>query len=287
MSDDHPLTVGEAVRIPVRAEDGTIAEVYGRRTGDPDSPHKRLLLHGVGLTWATWRQVLPALGDDADCLAIDLVGFGRSRAPHRRAVTMAAQGRLMPHLLDALRWSAATVVGHSMGGGVALGVAMLQPRRVRRLVLVGSVAYPQKQPFGFYPLHFPGSQALLAALSQCGHRLGFAHILSRGYGYDLPAVTDMLERMGDHAVATAFADAVRDLTPREYHRFGGLLRTIQIPTLIVHGRRDPIVPPAIAARLHQELPASELVWLPCGHLPQESRPRELVAAIQAFDRPAD
>jgi pimeloyl-ACP methyl ester carboxylesterase len=287
VSDCHPLAVGEAVEIPVRADDGAFVEIYGRRIGDPASPQKRLLLHGVGLTWATWRQILPGLGQDADCLAIDLAGFGRSRAPHRRAVTMAAQGRLMPRLLDALRWPAATIIGHSMGGGVALGLAMLQPRRVRSLVLVGSVAYPQKQPIGFYPLHLPGSQALLAALSNCGHRLGFARVLSRGYGYDLPAVTDMLERMGQFTVATAFADAVRDLTPHEYHRFGNLLRTIQIPTLIVHGRRDPIVPPAIAARLHDELPDSELVWLPCGHLPQESRPSELVAAVRAFTRRLD
>jgi len=282
VTSDASLAIGEAVRLPVTGADGQVTEVYGRRAGDPTSPRKRLLLHGVGLTWATWRQVLPDLAADADCLAIDLAGFGRSRAPHRRAVTMASQSRLLPHLLDHLRWPRATLIGHSMGGGVALGLAMLQPRRVESLVLLGSVAYPQAQPPGFYPLHLPGAEALLAVLSRLGHRLGFAQVLSRGYGYDLPAVTDMLGQMGRLSVATAFADAVRDLTPAAYHRFGGLLGTIAVPTLILHGRGDPIVPPRIPARLHAALPDSELVWLSCGHLPQESLPKQVVAAIRAF-----
>ena len=282
MNHCRELDLGEPVRLAVAGEDGQVSEIYGRRLGNPNAPRKLLFLHGVGLTWVTWRQVLPALAEDADCLAIDLAGFGRSRASHRQAVLMSYQSRLLPQLLDALRWSKVTLVGHSMGGGVALGLAMLQPRRVASMVLIGSVAYPQPEPIGFIPLHLKGSEALLAALSRFGDWIGFAKVLSLGYGYDPPAAADMLRQMGRRSVAAAFADAVRDLQPAQYHRFASLFRTIEVPTLIIHGSRDDIVPSEIPTRLHEDLPHSDLVWVPCGHLPQESRPGDVVAAIRGF-----
>lgn len=287
MSLRRALEVGEPCRLRVPGADGRATWVYGRRLGDPASPVKRLLLHGVGLTWATWRQVLPRLAASGDCLAIDLAGFGRSRAAYPWEVTMAAQGRLIPEILDALRWPAATLVGHSMGGGSALGAAMLRPRRVRRLVLVGSVAFAQAPPPGFQLTRLPGAGTALAMIARLGCRLGAPLVMHRQFGYDLPAATDMLRQWRKLPVAWAFTRAVRDLTPEMYHRYGHLFSTIQTPTLIVHGRRDHIVPPRIPARLHTVLGQSELLWLPCGHMPQESCPEEVAAAITRFDTPLD
>ncbi|NUQ02000.1 MAG: alpha/beta hydrolase, partial [Armatimonadetes bacterium] len=251
----------------------------------PENPLKLLLLHGVGLTWATWRQVVPALAPQTDCVAIDLLGHGRSSAPRAADVTVAGQTAVLDALFDALGWRQVVVVGHSMGGGVALGAALQQPARVRALVLVGSIGYPQRVPPFFWPFHLPGTAELLSLLVRAGLPLGLNRYLSRYYGYDPIASADFLETYRAPQVTRAFARAVRGLVPSKFGRFAAFFPQIHTPTLIVHGERDDIVPLHVPRRLHETLPNNQLVWIRGGHhIPQETHPVQVARAMGDFLR---
>lgn len=257
-------------------------DVYVRRIGRPTAPLKLLLLHGVGLTHATWGAVLPALAELADCAAVDLLGHGRSHAARGFPVTMAAQTTLVPAVLDALGWPSAVLVGHSMGGGAALGAALCWPRRVRGLVLVASVAYPQPIPPGFFPLYLPGAPLVIALACRLAGRLG-GDWLAGMCGYDRLAARDYFACLADPYQARSVVRAVTDLRPSEYRRYSGFYPQIGVPALIVHGRHDFIVPPFVAERLHLALADSELVWIEHGqHMPQESQAGPLTAAVAGF-----
>ncbi len=257
--------------------------IYARRYGDPASRRKLLFIHGVGLSLATWRTSIGPLAGAADCVAIDLLGFGRSVAEPGSPAGLAWQTSLLEPLLDALRWRRVVVVGHSMGGGVALGAALHLPRRVAGLVLVASVAFPQPQPAVFRPLHLPGAPWVLTGLARTTRLLGLRRHVERGFGYDPVAAADYLAMLTRPRVAAAFVDAVRDLRPAQYHRFSAFFGALRQPVLVIHGDRDDIVPPSIAVRLQAALPNAELYWVRGGHhLPQETHPGPVAQRIREF-----
>lgn len=280
------LNLGDEVRIPVsaRSPSGVIeATLYGRRLGAADQRVKILLLHGVGLTWVTWRRVLPLLEPLGEVLAVDLVGFGRSVRRRGVRVSIEEQTRLIADLLDQLGWHETIVVGHSMGGGIALGTTLHQPRRVKGLVLVSSVAYAQDVPLFFYPLKLPGFAPLLTLGARVGNRFRLPWFMTRYYGYDPLAATDFLHCLEDYQVSRSFCEAVRSLRPERFERYAAFYPTIRKPVLLLHGARDDIVPGHVPRRLDSVLPNSELVWLPRGHhIMQETHPREVADAITAY-----
>lgn len=274
-----PDDVGAACRMTL--PDGTV--VYGRRLGDRGQPLKTLWLHGLGLTWMTWRQVLPLVAAEADCLAIDVPGAGRSTTAG--GVDLAAQARRLPALLDALEWSRVVLVGHSMGGGLALGGALTMPRRVAGLVLVASIGLPQRVPPLFWPLRLPGAAAALTLGSRLVARWGGARWMAERYGYDAPAAADYLDSYGRYPVSRAFAEAVRSLRPARYHDLRRYYPGIRQPVLLIHGRRDDIVPAHVPTGLAGLLPNAELAWIErAGHIVQETRPAEVAELIADFLR---
>ncbi len=274
---------GRSYRVRLRGQrhgDPVSGVVHYRRGGDPSSPLKVLWVHGVGLTWVTWRRVLPALDERADCVAIDMLGFGDSRADAGSRLDVGGQTTLIEPLLDHLGWSRVVMVGHSMGGGVALGTAMTWPRRVRALALVGSIGTPQAVPPLFWPCYLPGAHVALCGWFTGLYRLGRVERMARRYGYDIRSAESFTESMTHLPVARAFVEAVRQLRPSLFQRFHHLLPRVDQPTLIVHGDRDNIVPPHVPAELAQLLPAAQLHWIRGGHhMPQESRPQQVAETI--------
>ncbi|MBI2302746.1 MAG: alpha/beta hydrolase [Armatimonadetes bacterium] len=276
----RPCSFGVAVGSPRGMVAGTIR---GWRHGDPDSHCKLLFLHGVGITLATWRRLLPELAGAADCVTVDLLGFGRSEAARRCDVTMAGQPYWVPQVLDQLGWPRAVLVGHSMGGGVALGTALLHPRRVEGLVPVASVGTTQSEPPIFYVYHVPGSEAMVSATLTLAIRLGLGPLIGRYAACDPVSADDIVRCMARYDVARAFVVAVRDLQPSRYRRYAEHFRLIRQPVLIVHGRYDDIVPPSVPLEMSSRLPDNRVVWVErAAHMPQESHPGLVGEAIRQF-----
>ena len=120
-----------------------------------------VLLHGITGSSANWAGVLPILAEQATVIAPDLPGHGASAAP-RSDYSIAAYANAVRDLLVALGHERATLVGHSLGGGVAMQFAYQFPQRCERLVLVDSGGLGHDAPLAMRALALPGSRYLLS-----------------------------------------------------------------------------------------------------------------------------
>ena len=250
-----------------------------------------LLIHGFGASTFTWHQIMPDLTRDHRVIAVDLKGFGRSDKPMDDRYSAFDQADLLVQLILALNLHNLTVVGHSFGGGVALALA-LDDRlkgRLSRLVLIDSVAYPQKVPVFFRMLAVPG-------MAQVGIRMVppdmQAHLALRIAYYDSSKIAPetveayaapLKTAAGKHAIIYT----AREIVPPNLDEIAARYTTIQLPTLIMWCDHDRIVPFDIGLRLKQNIPHSRLrVISRCGHIPQEEQPGETLEVLQNFlDQP--
>jgi pimeloyl-ACP methyl ester carboxylesterase len=245
-----------------------------------------VLLHGWMVSHWVWRHILPTLAAEYDVVALDLPGFGESDrpSPTEYGYDAVAFGDTLIGVLDALAIERATLVGHSMGGGVALHTAARRPERVDRLVLVDPLAYP-------FPIPLEGKLILTPYLGEVMFRALTTralvrHFLKRHIYFDPGLATDewidyLWERMnrpGGFGAATASLRfcARPDVIARN-------ARAVRAPSLVVWGEEDRLFPATSARRLGDDLHAVDVTLIPrCGHAPQEERPDELVRMIGRF-----
>jgi pimeloyl-ACP methyl ester carboxylesterase len=275
------------------------------RGGRPLGPDTEtfVLVHGFGASSFTWRRWMPELERRGHVVRVDLLGCGRSPAPHDGPYDPEGQAGLV---LDRLRDLAAqdpppsdparpegdgkgvTLVGHSLGGGIALFAALeLERARTppRRLVLVGGAAYPQPMP----PFVGLARRRVLAhaALDVLPTTLLVRQVL-RSIVFDPAVVTDdlvegyarPLERPG---ATHALLETARRIEPPDLPALTARYPGLSTPTLLLWGRHDRVVPAWVGQRLARTLPRARLHLLDrCGHLPQDERPDASVAALAAF-----
>lgn len=250
-----------------------------------------LLLHGFGASTFSWREVIEPLGRTGRAIAFDRPGFGLTSRPMpgqwagRNPYGTEAQVDLAVALLDAWGVERAVLVGNSAGGTVALLVALAHPGRVQALVLVDAAVYtragapawlrpllatPQMRRLGPLLLRtFPSQGESLLRLAWHDPSKITPEVLA---GYREPLQVENWDRaLYELTVATA----VPDLAPR--------LQEVRVPTLVVTGDDDRVVPTTESIRLAQELPNAQLVVLPaCGHVPQEECPGPFLEAVGRF-----
>ena len=234
-----------------------------------------ILLHGLGGFAASWRHNIPALARRATVYALDLPGFGTSAKPYG-PYHLPWFARALDGFVETLGLPPAALVGHSLGGAVAVAYALTRPARVERLALVGACV----PGFGFHPswiyrlvalrgvgeaLSLLGSAALFkAALARCLHAPARAEV-------DFFVDHEYAERAGWPARAAYLATlrGVRrdfEASAPDYRR---TLATLDVPVLLIHGRQDRVVPPVHCAEVVEAFPHAGVRWLDaCGHFPQ-------------------
>jgi pimeloyl-ACP methyl ester carboxylesterase len=272
------------VRLPVRAAAarGRVeTHLHARRQGDAACPRKVLFLHGVGITSATWSRVQPQVAAVADTAAVDLLGMGESGADGDLEVGLRAQVTLVDQALDALRWPGAVVVGHSMGGAVGLGAALGFPHRVRALVQVAGAGLSQPIPAPFRLTAVPGAELGLFAAAWLMPWLGLGPMWGGFWSRYPDTAREILAAHRRLAHDRHFVRATRDLRPARHARWFRWYPRLAQPVIVLHGRRDPIVPFDVAQRLAAILPHAELRPLPrAAHMPHESCPEAVVEAVR-------
>lgn len=250
-----------------------------------------LLIHGIGDSSDTWQSIIPALASNHTVIAPDLLGHGRSDKP-RADYSVAAYANAMRDLLSVLNIERATVIGHSLGGGVAMQFAYQYPERCERVVLVSSGGVSREVSTLLRLAAAPTSDFFLPLLQlratrTTGHA---AFALLRRLGTDLGLDADDLLRVFD-ALPDATARAAFVRTLRAVVDWRGQVVTMLdrcylargMPTLLVWGKRDAVIPCEHGHLAHQAMPGSQLeVFELAGHFPHHAEPGRFLSVLREF-----
>ena len=258
-------------------------EEHGRR-GRP-----LVLVHGFGAHGYTWRHWTGPLSRDFRVVVVDLKGHGAAPKPDDDAYRPHDQAELLIRMIRGRELTGATLVGHSLGGGVALLTALAleedEPERLDSLVLVSSAAYRQRIPPFISLARKPLVGPLLLRLFPSGP---LVRRILRSIVHDPERITagqvdayarPLREREGRRALLRS----ARRIVPDDVNDVVDRYPALELPTLLLWGRDDPVVPLAVGERLSNALPRSRLeVVEACGHIPQEERPRASLERVRAF-----
>jgi pimeloyl-ACP methyl ester carboxylesterase len=250
-----------------------------------------LLVHGMAGSSSTWRSVWDDLTASATVIAPDLPGHGRTDKP-RGDYSLGAQASFLRDLLVALGHDRATVVGTSLGGGIALQFSYQYPERLERLVLVGAGGLGEEVTPILRLIAVPGTDLVLPALFQPLFR-DAARTVGGWFGrigLKPAAATDEIFRayasLVDPESRTAFIHTLRSVVDSRGQRVSAhdrLYLASDVPTLIVWGERDPIIPVSHGHAAHEAMPGSRLEIIPgVGHFPQVEDPRRFARVVLDF-----
>jgi pimeloyl-ACP methyl ester carboxylesterase len=251
-----------------------------------------LLLHGIGDSSRTWLHVFSALAEHFTVIAPDLLGHGGSDKP-RADYAAAAYACGMRDLLTVLDVDRATVVGHSLGGGVAMQFAYQFPERCERLVLVSTGGIAR----AVHPIlrwaAAPGAELALPLLAappaqQLTRIISPLLRLAGGFGLgsDLHYVLERYHALADKTAQRAFLRTLRSVVDRRGQVVTMLDRcylTEGMPTLLVWGEHDRVIPVQHAHLAHAAMPGSRLEIFPdAGHFPHQADPAKFVELLADF-----
>jgi pimeloyl-ACP methyl ester carboxylesterase len=242
-----------------------------------------MLIHGQGGCWQWWLRVIPTLARTSRVIAVDLAGFGASEVAVGDAFY--AQSAIVRSLLDQLGESTATVVGHSMGGLVALAVAADHPNRVSGLVLVNGGAVPvARRRLGLILVGMHLAHAVLSQPRICrwiattvwAHRRFFAWGVGDPASVSPALAAIMVPAMGAPGFVAAMHAAVKARDEVNPVR-------VKCPTLVVWGACDRILTVTMARALVAQINDADLVVFDdVGHCPMIEVPAQFAAELHQF-----
>ena len=248
-----------------------------------------LLVHGYGGSSFSWRYWVPRLTARAHVVLVDMKGFGSAPKPDDGQYGPKHQSELIYRLILQADFQRVTLIGHSLGGGVALGVALslldCEPGRLKQLVLVASAAYKQRTPpFVSFARH---RRLATAVLRMLGAHFVIRHVL-KSIVFDQSTVTDSqvtgyAEPFDSPEARRALIDTALAIVPPDLGKMTARFKELDVPTLVLWGRHDRVVPLWVGERLANELPDARIEILEsCGHMPAEELPEESWEVLQRF-----
>lgn len=259
--------------------DGVRIHYQEKGTGTP-----LVLLHGFTSSTYSWKDIFEPLSRNFRVIAVDLKGFGFSGKPDGD-YSRGAQGVLVAHLLDHLKVEKAWLCGSSMGGEVALSMALRDPQRVAGLILIDSAGVEVLGSGSLAPryLLLPVVGRVLTALSLTSDKL-VREGLQQSF-YDRSKVTEeriayyyrfLKTRGGQLAALRARTQADESPIEEDLNKISG-------PVLIIWGQQDALIPLEAGAKMNKLIKDSKLVVFDnCGHLPQEEMPARTVDEMVNF-----
>ncbi|MGA9278801.1 alpha/beta fold hydrolase [Ilumatobacter sp.] len=264
-------------------------EVGYRRAGR-ENEQTILLIHGLAGSSKTWDGVIEALAVDYDVIAPDLLGHGESAKP-RGDYSLGAFASGLRDFLAVLDVRSATIVGHSFGGGVAMQLAYQHPQLIDRLVLVGSGGLGRQVSALLRLLALPGAEYLMPIgipkpvidrANEVGRFLGRRNIRSARLAEMWRAYASLAGAENRQAFVKTMRGVIEpggqtvDASDRLY-------LAARVPTMIVWGDRDGVIPVAHAYAAHEMIEGSRLEILPdVGHFPHVEAPEAFAASLLDF-----
>jgi len=220
-----------------------------------------VLLHGLGNSAEVWAILMWLLGKQYRVYAPDLLGFGKTPLA-AEGTNIATHALYVERLISTLGYEHVTLVGNSLGGWIGIRVALDHPERVERLYLLDSAGLRRE------PMDIPFS----------ADRTSAQRVFEQMWGFSLPLPGFAWDAMVRNAQTPAYAGFLQNYDPQE--ELDEVLGQLQIPTTIIWGERDRLLPIVCAYDFHAGIADSELVLLPrAGHLPQLQAPLQVARII--------
>jgi len=249
------------------------------------------LVHGITSTADTWVPAMEGLCRDHTVIAPDLLGHGASAKP-RGDYSLGAYASGVRDLLAALGHDRVTVVGHSLGGGIAMQFAYQFPERTERLVLVSSGGLGREVSVLLRAAALPGAELVLPFLVPSWLARAVGGVGRAGARIGLRASADVGElvrgflSLSDAESRAAFLHTLRAVIDPLGQRVSGhdrLYLAEELPTLLVWGERDPIIPAAHGRSAHAAMPGSRLeLFERSGHFPHQDDALRFVELLRGF-----
>jgi pimeloyl-ACP methyl ester carboxylesterase len=248
-----------------------------------------LLIHGFGGSAFSWRYWAPRLAARAHVVLVDLKGSGSAPTPDDGQYAPADQAELIHELVRQRDLYRVTLVGHSLGGGIALITALrlmgAAEQRLHRLVVVAGAAYKQRLPaFAGFAKRARLSTMLFRLL---GARFVIRRVL-KWIVYDPSAIRESQVEGYSHPLRSrgtlrALTDSALSIIPPDIDELAARYPELDVPTLLLWGRHDQVVPLWVGERLAEEIPGARLEVLEaCGHMPAEELPDESWDVLEGF-----
>jgi pimeloyl-ACP methyl ester carboxylesterase len=276
----------------MQTDDMRFLELHGDRVAyrDAGEGETLLLIHGMAGSSATWRGVIPQLAKNYRVVAPDLLGHGESAKP-RGDYSLGAFAAWLRDLLDELGIARATIVGQSLGGGIAMQFTYQHRDRCERVVLIGSGGLGPDLSWTLRLLSAPGAEFVLPVVApqpvlDVGNKIG-SWLSSIGvqspHGAELWSAYSSLS---DRDTRNAFLRTLRSVVDYRGQAVSALSKlhlTAQLPVMFIWGDRDKIIPVAHGYAAHEALPGSRLEVLPgLGHFPHVEAPTQVAELLEDF-----
>ena len=277
---------------PVHMNELKYLELHGDRVAyrDAGSGETLLLIHGMAGSSETWRAVIPQLAKKYRVIAPDLLGHGQSDKP-RGDYSLGAFAVWLRDLLDELGVTRATIVGQSLGGGVAMQFVYQHPDYCQRLVLISSGGLGPDVGWTLRLLSAPGAELILPVIApkpvlNVGNKLrswlSAAGIQSPRGAEIWSAYSSLSDSQTRHAFLRTLRSVV-DYRGQAVSALNRLHLTSQLPTMAIWGDKDQIIPLDHAYAAQAARPGSRLeVLAGVGHFPHVERPTDVVDLIDDF-----
>lgn len=252
-----------------------------------------LLIHGIGDNSTTWSTVQAKLAQRFTVIAPDLLGHGKSDKP-RADYSVAAYANGMRDLLSVLDVERVTVVGHSLGGGVAMQFAYQFPQLVDRLILVGAGGVTKDVNVALRIASLPMGTEALALLRlpmvlpavQVAGRIGGLLLGKTAVGRDIPNMLRILADLPEPTASSAFARTLRavvDWRGQVVTMLDRCYLTESVPVQLVWGSHDSVIPVGHGRMAHAAMPGSQLeIFDGSGHFPFHDDPDRFVELLEKF-----
>ena len=258
---------GKSMEIPFAGQQNVRIRYYEGGSGEP-----LVLVHGLGGRAEDWSHLMPRLVKHHRIYALDLPGYGRSAAPRGAQYSISEETAAVEAFMDRLGLQKTDLAGWSMGGWIALEIALQQPSRIRRLIVFDSAGlrwnlkwnpdlFEPNTPRKLHQLDALLSPNLPRHVPGFVQRAIFRHVRRHGW----------VVRRSMNSMLTG--NALLD----------GKLTALRMPMLIVWGKQDYLIPVSVAERMHAEVPQSELeIFDGCGHLAAEYCAARIAPVVQGF-----
>jgi len=285
---DRPVSALQAQWAPSPSQFITVRgmQVHLRDEGSREDPVPIVLLHGTGASLHTWEGWTRELTRERRVIRFDLPGFGLTGPSPDGVYTVESYIDTVLAVADTLGVQRFVLAGNSLGGYVAWATAVLHPERVERLILVDAAGYPfesQSVPLAFRIARTPLLNVLMRDVLPRGV---VERSLRDVYGDPTRVMPELVDRYFD--LTTRAGNRAALVARFDQTKPGSLatrVREIQVPTLILWGGKDRLIPLENGARFARDIEGSQLVVFDTlGHVPHEEDPARTIAAVLPFIR---